>query len=136
MVRNIFTAMLMATAALSATQSVGDARSWLEACTSMHHGGFPVVNESGVLVGVITRREIVDARVAAVREAADHMVNHAIGRLPVVERAHPSRIVGIVTRSDVMSVFQRRVARNPLRSSCGFPGRARSLAPRERWGWP
>ena len=38
-----------------------------------------------------------------VRQAADHMVNHNIGRLPVVLRNEPTRLIGIVTRSDILS---------------------------------
>ena len=46
---------------------------------------------------------------AAVRQAADHMVNHSIGRLPVVSRERPHRLIGIITRSDILSVFQKRL---------------------------
>jgi CBS-domain-containing membrane protein len=46
---------------------------------------------------------------STVRQAADHMVNHGIGRLPVVRRDKPTEVVGILTRSDVLSVFRRRV---------------------------
>jgi hypothetical protein len=43
-----------------------------------------------------------------VRQATDHMVNHDIGRLPVVRRARPNEVIGMVARSDVLSVFRRR----------------------------
>jgi len=91
--------------------------------------GFPVVNEQDILVGVVTWRDIAGAdqpdrkRVRDVirrppvlcyddttlRDAVDHMVNHNIGRLPVVERENPGKVVGIITRSDVLSSYRRRL---------------------------
>jgi CBS domain-containing protein len=44
-----------------------------------------------------------------VRQAADHMVNHDIGRLPVVRRAQPHAVVGMITRSDILSVYRRHL---------------------------
>jgi chloride channel protein, CIC family len=43
-----------------------------------------------------------------VREAEDHMARHVIGRLPVVSR-ETRRLVGIVTRSDVLMAHRARV---------------------------
>jgi len=43
----------------------------------------------------------------SVRQAADHMANHRIGRLPVVSRTSPARVVGMITRSDVLGCFRR-----------------------------
>jgi predicted transcriptional regulator len=37
------------------------------------------------------------------------MVNHGIGRLPVVRRATPPQVIGMVTRSDILSVFQHGI---------------------------
>ena len=37
------------------------------------------------------------------------MVNHEIGRLPVVRRSNPQELIGIVTRSDVLSAFRHRM---------------------------
>jgi predicted transcriptional regulator len=44
------------------------------------------------------------------------MVNHSIGRLPVVSRERPHRLIGIITRSDVLSVFQRHLKESELQS--------------------
>ncbi|MEX0746091.1 MAG: chloride channel protein [Phycisphaeraceae bacterium] len=91
--------------------------------------GFPVVDEQDVLVGVVTWRDIADGdqpgerRVGDIirrppiicyddttlRDAVDHMVNHDVGRVPVVERSDPGKIVGIITRSDVLSAYRRRL---------------------------
>jgi H+/Cl- antiporter ClcA/CBS domain-containing protein len=98
------------------------------------HQGFPVVNNAGLLVGLLTRRDLMDParkpdeRIGdiagqpvryvyddcSVRQAADHMARHSIGRLPVVRRAPPRKLLGIVTRSDILSVFQRHVKESTL----------------------
>ncbi|HEX7832832.1 MAG TPA: chloride channel protein, partial [Thermoanaerobaculia bacterium] len=94
------------------------------------HQGFPVVASDGTLIGVVTRRDFLDSsrpdsttarelvtRAPAVifldntlREAADHMVREDIGRLPVVRRGDPTRVVGFLTRSDLLRAHQRRLA--------------------------
>jgi predicted transcriptional regulator len=43
------------------------------------------------------------------REAADHMVRENVGRLPVVSREKPDKIVGILTRSDLLSAHAQRL---------------------------
>jgi CIC family chloride channel protein len=93
------------------------------------HQGFPVVTDDGDLVGVVTRRDLLDpasdetrpirdlvTRPAAVafeentlREAADHMVHEKVGRLPVVARSAPRRVTGIISRSDLLDAHQRRL---------------------------
>jgi len=92
------------------------------------HQGFPVVGDAGQLVGVVTRRNLLDPdeppgkRIvelikrppvisysdATLRDAADHMVNHDIGRLPVLER-NTRRLIGMLTRSDLLSAHRHRL---------------------------
>jgi H+/Cl- antiporter ClcA/CBS domain-containing protein len=116
--------------ALRAEDTIGAARKWLTSgAGGASHQGFPVLNERGVLVGVLTRRDLLDESVdshrplsaviartpkfvyddCTARQAANHMVNHDIGRLPVVRRGQPAEVVGMITRSDILSVFQQHV---------------------------
>ena len=89
------------------------------------HRGYPVLDQSGLLIGIITasdllenRDEIVNAGFCAIdlaskrpitiypkescRIAAERMALHGIGRLLVVSREKPDQLVGIVTRSDLL----------------------------------
>jgi chloride channel protein, CIC family len=93
------------------------------------HQGFPVLNDAGDLVGVITRRDVLagaaEGRLVAdvikrapavvyedntLREAADHMIREGVGRLPVVDRALPARVTGIISRSDLLATHEERLA--------------------------
>ena len=94
-----------------------------------NHQGFPVLTDDGTLIGVVTRRDLLDPsadetlpvralirRAPAVayeentlREAADHMIREKVGRLPVVSRAAPRRLVGIISRSDLLDAHRGRL---------------------------
>jgi chloride channel protein, CIC family len=91
------------------------------------HQGFPVADREGRLLGVVTRRDFIDrepyTRVGdlisrppsvvfpdmSLRDAADHMVRENAGRLPVVERGDPTRVAGMLTRSDLLSAHTQRL---------------------------
>lgn len=122
---------------LDADRPLSDVRDWLRSEASGNaHQGFPVIENGGRLVGVLTRRDLVVGNAGAVddsvaprlrvrdlvkrppavafadsslREAADHMVREDVGRLPVVERGEPRRVVGILTRSDLLAAHGRRL---------------------------
>ncbi len=127
LVRQVCSATVIA---LKADDTLADVRQWLASgVQGATHQGFPVIDEKGVLVGVVTRRDLVKltdpdgsrirdvvARMpkyvyddCTVRQAADHMVNHGIGRLPVVSRVAPHQVLGMLTRSDILSVYRRRL---------------------------
>lgn len=112
---------------LSASQTIAEVRGWLaEDGAPLHHHGFPVL-DGETLVGVVTQRELLapslqaETTVAVIvsrapvvigvdataRAAADLMVREAVGRLPVLERG---RLVGIVTRSDLLEAHSDRLA--------------------------
>jgi H+/Cl- antiporter ClcA len=116
---------------LRASDTVGKTREWLAThAKGTTHQGFPILDHNQTLVGVLTRRDLLDPAINAdqtleniirrlpkfvyedctVRQAADHMVNHGIGRLPVVRRSTPPQVIGMVTRSDVLSAFQHGIS--------------------------
>ena len=115
---------------LRADDTVQDARLWLASgADETTHQGFPVLTESGRLVGVLTRRDLLDVRHSparllveliarppvvvfednTLRDAADQMVVEHVGRLPVVERERPWRLTGILSRSDLLSAHAPRL---------------------------
>lgn len=114
--------------ALSTKQTLGQVRQWIASDgPDSRHQGFPVVDADGVLVGVLTRRDFVSSKAAdsillkdlitklpkfvyentTARQAVDHMVRHDIGRLPVMTHDKPPKLVGMLTRSDILSVYRR-----------------------------
>ena len=118
-----------------ANQTLGEIRRWLHSAASGEggpstHHGFPVVDEASQLIGVVTRRDLLDASYAddevvaetikrtpavayedsTLRDAADHMVLEGVGRLPVVSRQNPRVVVGILTRSDLISAHAPRLS--------------------------
>jgi chloride channel protein, CIC family len=90
-----------------------------------------VVDAEGLLTGLVTRRDLIDhvhpatLRVREIvrrkpvvvyednslREAADHMVREEVGRVAVVSRARPLRVIGILSRSDLLMAHERRLRR-------------------------
>jgi len=123
---------------LRASDTLGQVRRWLESrAPGSSHQGFPVVDDAGMLVGVLTRRDLIGSEedesvpLAALvrrapvvvftdnslRDAADQMVRAGVGRLPVVERSAPRRVVGMISRSDLLSAHAGRLnAGKPRRS--------------------
>ncbi|MFK2901869.1 chloride channel protein [Dyella jejuensis] len=115
---------------LRAGQTLGEIRAWLaSAGVAAKHQGFPVVDANDQLVGVVTRRQLYDATLAedsvvrllvqraplvvredhTLREAADHMVECDVGRLVVVSKDAPHRMVGVITRGDLLAAHARRL---------------------------
>jgi CBS domain-containing protein len=117
-------------ATIAGSQTLGEVRAWLATRSAPTvHQAFPVVDDDGGLLGVVNRYELLDAKgdngmrvrelvISApavvyeensLREAADHMVRTKVGRLPVVVRGEPRRIVGILSRSDLLSAHADRL---------------------------
>jgi H+/Cl- antiporter ClcA/CBS domain-containing protein len=115
---------------LNATQTLAEVRQWLANHSSAsHHQGYPVLDEREQLIGVVTRRNILDRdhteeslvrdliqrppavvfEDSSLREAADHMVRERVGRLPVVTHDDPQNVGGIITRSDILAAHTRRL---------------------------
>lgn len=115
---------------LRGSQPVAEVRQWLhQDQPAARHQGFPVLDDDGRLRGVVTRRDLLDPRVAddalirslvrrevlavqedhSLREAADHMVEADVGRLIVLSKQAPHRMVGIITRGDLLAAHARRL---------------------------
>jgi chloride channel protein, CIC family len=92
------------------------------------HGRRLMRRDEDRLVVVITRRDLFDSsetvvtvsgvvkRPAAIvfddsslRDAVAHVVRENVGRLPVVARDQPDRVIGLVTRSDLIAAHARRL---------------------------
>jgi chloride channel protein, CIC family len=115
---------------LRGDHDVGSARDWLgSAGPGTSHQGFPVLNGGEKLIGVVTRRDLLDPQASrtqriaelvrrppvvvfddnTLRDAADQMVIEKVGRLPVVKRGDPRRVIGIISRSDLLSAHAPRL---------------------------
>ncbi len=100
--------------------------------------GTPIVDAHGRLVGIITRSDLMNALEAypgggvgvldagarnpivayeddLIREAVERMLRHGIGRLPVVDRRDPGRLVGYLGRSGVLAARQRLLDEENIR---------------------
>ena len=129
---------IRAVVTLLASQSIAEVRQWMQSGgAEAQHQGYPVVDEQQRLLGVLTRRNIWAAEMPdttpirdliqrapivvhqahTLRDAADHMVEADVGRLIVVDDSDDRRIVGIVTRADLLAAHASRLheARQPVR---------------------
>jgi len=116
---------------LRAGERLETVRSWLAAHgPGSTHQGYPVLGDEDRLLGVLTRRDLLDPAAPGekrigemirrgpvvafeddtLRDAADHMVAEGVGRLAVVSREAPDRLVGIISRSDLLNAHAPRLA--------------------------
>ena len=99
----------------------------LNIMTKYHHMGYPIVDENGELVGIVTFEDIMKipqmdrskVRVSSIRheklftvypddtalDAYKAIIEHGIGRVLVVDRKDPKKLLGIITRTDIMHVL-------------------------------
>ena len=93
------------------------------------HRGFPVVEEKGGLVGIVTRQDVnralgrgdAEEEVGKImtrdvticfpneslKTALHKMAVRNIGRMPVVERDHQEHIIGLITRKSLINAYNR-----------------------------
>jgi CIC family chloride channel protein len=104
------------------------------------HQGYPIVDAAGILRGVLTLRDFHNARTngdrrvgdliqrplltlfpdASLRDAADEMIRHDVGRLVIVTRDNPRVPIGIITRSDLLRA-QRSVIDETIPAESAVP---------------
>jgi predicted transcriptional regulator len=115
---------------LDADQALVDTRHWMTShLPETVHQGFPILDRAQGLMGVLTRRDLLEPSLqehlplsnlikrspifvyddCTLREAADQMVYHDLGRLPVVSRQDPKHVIGIITRSDLLRAHRQRL---------------------------
>jgi H+/Cl- antiporter ClcA/CBS domain-containing protein len=104
----------------------------------VHHAAWPLVDGNGRLTGIITRGDVLRALEqdpagnTPVREAgsktvvvtypdellsvaAEKMLQHNVGRLPVVSRNDPTQVIGYLGRSGIMAARLRRLQEESVR---------------------
>jgi CBS domain-containing protein len=121
------------------------------------HQGYPVVDEAGAVIGVVTRTNLLRGSAEAqaemlvsdlvdrppivvhasetCRTAAERMAEAGVGRLPVIVDDGQRKLVGIVTRSDLLKPRARRAEEELLRERFlgrGARGGAPAMPPRDR----
>jgi CIC family chloride channel protein len=111
--------------ALPESLNLGDAAEML---AHTRHHGLPVVNAEGLLVGILTVQDIDRASGDTVAEACtrevevafpDETLNMAlrrmsrrdVGRLPVVARSNPRKLLGVLRRADVIHAYDLALTR-------------------------
>lgn len=118
-------------ATLQAEHTLQQVRAWLgSGAPEAQHQGYPVLNERGQIIGVVTRRNLLDGAAPdtqlvresihrapvvigghrSLRAAADHMVREGVGRLLVVSDEAAPQLSGILTRGDLLSAHGRRLS--------------------------
>ena len=114
---------------LKSEQTIAQIRDWIAThAAGSSHQGFAVMENGDLLKGVLTRRVLLDPAQTGeatlgslitrppiivyadntLRDAADHMVNHDVGRLPVIDRSS-RRIIAMITRSDLLGAHRKRL---------------------------
>jgi chloride channel protein, CIC family len=117
-------------ASLRGDQTLAEVRAWIaEGRPATTHHGFPVVDTELGLVGLVSQRDLLDPsepstkRVRDVvrgplvvafedttlQEASHLMAREGLGRLPVVNRENPRKVVAILSGSDVRTAMRQHL---------------------------
>jgi CIC family chloride channel protein len=112
-------------------ESLVETMSLVEAAETMartRHHGLPVMNDKGLLTGILTVQDIERAKGETVADACtrevdvafpDESLNMAlqrmsrrdVGRLPVVARDNPRKLLGVLRRADVIQAYDIALTR-------------------------
>jgi CIC family chloride channel protein len=100
------------------------------------HHGFPVVNEKGEFIGVVTLSDVEQAMSAGgsadltvddiasksvivaypdeyIHDVFVRLGTREVGRIPVVARRNPKRLLGVLQRHDVLVAYSKVIRRRP-----------------------
>lgn len=106
-------------------------RQLFEKIAEHHHIGFPIINGSDKVFGIVTLQDVMKIAEEkwssvsigeictkslvtifldeSVAEALEKISKHNVGRLLVVDRANKRKLVGILTRSDIMHAIRENL---------------------------
>lgn len=130
---NILRTLVVRDAMVMEVATVREATLIEEVAQEIHrtgHQGFPVLDQDGLLVGIITHsdvrralredkgshpvREVETQRLTVteptetLEQALEKMALAEVGHLPVVSEGDPRRLVGILSRGDIVRAYQRK----------------------------
>lgn len=121
----------------------------------VRHHAWPVVDEAGRLAGILTRGDLLRALQTAgpdgrpvldfatrelvvtypdelLEDAVEKMASRGVGRLPVVERRDPARLLGYLGRTGLLDAWLERVEEEEKRETGAVASELWSLAGRLR----
>ncbi len=126
-------AMVKQVITLDETITVKDAEMNIRSDASYRHRGFPVLSNKGDLVGIVTRKDIIEALTAGKKDmpikeimtrdiatcypndtletALRKLGENNVGRVPVVEREKQQHLVGLITRENIISAYHEALLR-------------------------
>ena len=64
---------------------------------------------------------------SACKDAAELLASHSLGRLPVVSAAQPKKIVGIISRSDLLKARLHNLKEETLREAPAYSNRRQAM---------
>jgi CIC family chloride channel protein len=120
-------AMVRQVVTFQETVTVHDAEMSIQSDASYRHRGFPVLNQEGNLVGMVTTKDIFEAMSEGkmdmpikeiitkeistcypsdnLKTALQKLGEKNVGRIPVVERENPNLLVGLITRENIIAAY-------------------------------
>jgi len=127
----VMSAVTVGDAMHPATETVGENLSTADAADKLYksrHHGLPVVDKDGWLVGILTQQDIERRTGDRVRDictrdletafpdetlniALERMSQRDVGRLPVVLRENPRKLIGVLRRVDVIHAYNVALTR-------------------------
>ena len=126
--------------------TIAKAREWLGSNgPQTQHQGYPVLDTDKKLLGLLTRRDVLNSTTPptstlaevihrppltifphrSLGDATTVMVTQNVGRLAVVSPDDPRHLLGVITRSDVLSSYRRKLSELEISDSIMRRGRKR-----------